>query len=246
MMPTSVALMKLSALISSVKDSEEISVTHQLRRSEAESSELASRLRSLRLHHWDQAVNQLDLGRVLGVGISSVSSWENTDAPKIPPEVRLRGYASFFASHRSLDSHPPRLLRDDELTDEERGERDKLFAELRHLRAAAADEIDQSAANVTRSGKTHRKRRGKRTGGPPPRRAATRKGETRPASPLPENSPGQGTGGVDRDLRDLIALALILAVPTILIIVGDVGVAVIVAAAQFVVLVLRAWWWRRR
>ena len=42
-------------------------------------------------------------------------------------------------------------------------------------------------------------------------------------------------------MRDLIALLIILAVPTVLIIVGKVGVAVIVAAAQFVVMVLRAW-----
>ncbi|HEY6423447.1 MAG TPA: XRE family transcriptional regulator [Pseudonocardiaceae bacterium] len=121
-------------------------MTSQSRRSEA--LELASRLRSLRLHHWAEVVKQPDLGRALGVGISSVSSWESADAPKVPPESRLRGYATFFASPRSLDSRPPRLLRDDELTDEERGERDKLFAELSNLRAAAVGEFDPSAANI--------------------------------------------------------------------------------------------------
>ncbi|MGH3479825.1 MAG: hypothetical protein ACRDQD_23680 [Nocardioidaceae bacterium] len=80
-----------------------------------------------------------------------MSSWESADAPKVPTEARLRGYATFFASRRSLDSDPPRLLRDDELTDEERGERDRLFTALRSLRAAAVGEIDQSAATVPRN-----------------------------------------------------------------------------------------------
>lgn len=126
-------------------------MTSQSRRSEEQASELARRLRSLRLHRWDEVVRQPDLGSALGVGTSSVSSWESADAPKIPPEARLRGYATFFASRRSLDSDPPRLLRDDELTDDERDERDRLFAELRSLRAAAVGEIDQSAANVPRN-----------------------------------------------------------------------------------------------
>ncbi|MGH3988282.1 MAG: XRE family transcriptional regulator [Pseudonocardiaceae bacterium] len=126
-------------------------MTSQSRRSEAQASALASRLRALRLHHWDEAVKQPDLGRALGVGISSVSSWESADAPKVPTEARLRGYATFFASRRSLDSDPPRLLRDDELTDEERGERDRLFTALRNLRAAAVGEIDPSAATVPRN-----------------------------------------------------------------------------------------------
>ncbi|MGH3924039.1 MAG: hypothetical protein ACRDTT_14410, partial [Pseudonocardiaceae bacterium] len=126
-------------------------MARQSRRSDVQASALASRLRSLRLHHWDEAVRQPDLGSALGVGTSSVSSWESADAPKVPPEPRLRGYATFFASHRSLDSDPPRLLRDDELTEEELGERDKLFAELRNLRAAAVGELDQAAANLPQS-----------------------------------------------------------------------------------------------
>lgn len=120
-------------------------MARQSRRSEVQASALASRLRELRLHRWSEVVKQPDLGAALNVGISSVSSWENVDAPKVPTEVRLRGYATFFASHRSLDSDPPRLLGDDELTDEERDERDKLFAELRSLRAAAVGEVGQSA-----------------------------------------------------------------------------------------------------
>lgn len=107
------------------------------------------------------------------------------------PYFRLRPrhlLSTVFVTSRSTgcfrreNTDAPKLLRDDELTDEERGERDKLFAELRHLRAAAADEIDQSAANVPRSGKTHRKRRIKRTGLPPD--ALQREGETRPCKPL--------------------------------------------------------------
>jgi len=126
-------------------------MTGRSRRSEADASKLASRLRSLRLHHWDEAVKQPDLARVLGVGTSSVSSWESADASKVPPEARLRSYATFFASRHSLDSDPPRLLRDDELTDAELEERDKLFAELRSLRAAVVGEIDQLEEKVPRS-----------------------------------------------------------------------------------------------
>ncbi|MGH3789036.1 MAG: XRE family transcriptional regulator [Pseudonocardiaceae bacterium] len=126
-------------------------MTSQSRGSEAHASELARRLRSLRLHHWDEAVKQPDLGKVLGVGTSSVSSWENVDAPKVPPEVRLRGYAMFFASRRSLDSDPPRLLREDELTDDERAERDRILRDLTSLRTAAVGEIGPSAVNVPRS-----------------------------------------------------------------------------------------------
>jgi hypothetical protein len=126
-------------------------LTRQLRRSEAVAAQLARRLRALRLHHWKEAVRQPQLGKVLGVGASSVSSWEKVEAPKVPPEARLRDYARFFASHRSLDSHPPRLLRDEELTDEERSLESSLFEELRSLRAAAVGELDQSAGSVPRS-----------------------------------------------------------------------------------------------
>jgi hypothetical protein len=108
---------------------EEMNVTYQCRRAEGGRSELASRLRSLRLYRWGQMVTQADLGRALGVGTSSVSSWEDTDAPKIPSDTQLRDYATLFASHHSLDSHPPRLLRADELTEEERGMRDKPWAQ---------------------------------------------------------------------------------------------------------------------
>jgi hypothetical protein len=118
---------------------------------ERQASALAKRLRSLRLHHWGKAVKQPDLGRALGVGASSVSSWESLEAPKLPTEARLRGYATFFASQRSLESDPPRLLRDEELTDKERDERDKLFAELRNLRATAVGEVDSSVASSPRS-----------------------------------------------------------------------------------------------
>lgn len=73
---------------------------------------------------------------------------------------------------------------------------------------------------------------------------------SRPRPIVPEPGPAGENMQADRptrgtrDLRDLVALALILAVPTILIIVGNVGVAVLVAAAEFVVVVLRAWWQR--
>lgn len=72
---------------------------------------------------------------------------------------------------------------------------------------------------------------------------------SRPRPIVPERGPAgedaqvdQRIGGTRRSLRDLVALALILATPTILILVGNVGAAVLAVAAEFIVVVLRAWW----
>jgi len=93
--------------------------------------------------HWPGVrLTQPQLGTALGVVASSVSSWENTSQVKIPPPERLDDYATFFATQRSMQSDPPRLLGIDELTPEERAERDRLAAELLRLRAAVADEAD--------------------------------------------------------------------------------------------------------
>jgi transcriptional regulator with XRE-family HTH domain len=93
---------------------------------------LAQRLRSLRE---DTHLTQDQLARVLSVSAPAVSSWENRS--KIPPVNRLGAYARFFATPRSAAGDPPRLLADEELTQDELAERKRLEAELIQLREAA-------------------------------------------------------------------------------------------------------------
>jgi transcriptional regulator with XRE-family HTH domain len=96
---------------------------------------LAARLRQLRVGHWPEAsLTQPQLAAALGVGASSVSSWESATATKIPPLSRLDGYATFFATRRSLSA--PALLRPDDLTADEQAERDRLRRELLDLRGS--------------------------------------------------------------------------------------------------------------
>src|SRR5207249_8845886 len=64
----------------------------------------------------------------------SISSWESRN---VPPAQRLRAYARFFATRRSVESG--RLLDDDELTEDERARRSDLEQELLALRAGALD-----------------------------------------------------------------------------------------------------------
>ena len=60
---------------------------------------------------------------------ATVSSWESSKAPKLPPPHRLEAYARFFATPRSAEGEP-RLLRVDELTSDEKRAYEKLAAEL--------------------------------------------------------------------------------------------------------------------
>jgi transcriptional regulator with XRE-family HTH domain len=103
------------------------------------SAPLARRLRELREQHWPgSVVTQKALAEALGGGkplsVSSISSYENEDTPSVPPEPRLRAYATFFATERSLADGVARLLPDDQLTDAERSTRDELYVELLSLR----------------------------------------------------------------------------------------------------------------
>jgi hypothetical protein len=95
------------------------------------SSALARRLKELRESRFSKPVTQRRLAEVLGgdkpLSISSISAYENPSAPP-PPESRLRDYAVFFATERSLVEG--RLLPEDELTTEERSTRDALLEEL--------------------------------------------------------------------------------------------------------------------
>jgi hypothetical protein len=103
---------------------------------------LARRLRALRERHWpDLALTQAQLATALSVrkpvSVPAISSWESTNSPKVPPISRLGDLATFFASRRSVDGSEYRLLREDELTEEERAQRDKLLQELLALRDSA-------------------------------------------------------------------------------------------------------------
>jgi hypothetical protein len=97
---------------------------------------LAQRLRELREEHWpDLQVTQAALANALGgLGPGSVSSWESSAAPKLPPPDRLRAYARFFATRRSVEGSEPRLLDDDELTADEQAACQELEGELLSLR----------------------------------------------------------------------------------------------------------------
>lgn len=96
---------------------------------------LARRLRELRLEYWsDRPIKQADLAQAIGVTPPAVSSWENDTDPKLPTPSRLRAYASFFATKRSVAALPYRTLPDTELDPDERVRRATLERELVDLR----------------------------------------------------------------------------------------------------------------
>jgi transcriptional regulator with XRE-family HTH domain len=101
--------------------------------------DLARRLRALRHGHWpDLKITQQHLAEAFGgdrpLSESLISSWESSRSPVPPPGNRLRAYATFFATRRSVEGDQARLLGEDELTDDERAERDRLQEELLGLR----------------------------------------------------------------------------------------------------------------
>jgi hypothetical protein len=104
--------------------------------------QLATRLRQLREEHWrDYRLTQSALATALGDGkplaSATVSSWESPLAPKLPPADRLRGYAHFFATRRSIEGKAPHLVPLDSLTLEEEAVRKALEDELLSLREKA-------------------------------------------------------------------------------------------------------------
>lgn len=101
------------------------------------SDTLAHRLLELRQHHWDTAITQLALGRLLGVKAPTISSWERPDTPAVPPQERLDAYAALFATRRTLEVQ--RILAEDELTDDEQAQRRHLVEELTGLRLRALE-----------------------------------------------------------------------------------------------------------
>jgi transcriptional regulator with XRE-family HTH domain len=102
---------------------------------------LADHLRGLRTAHWpDQRVRQQDLATALGIGNSSVSSWERRTNPMMPTSNRLADIATFFATTRSLTDCGPRLLTG-HLTADEEHERNRILTELTALHAVATGAI---------------------------------------------------------------------------------------------------------
>jgi hypothetical protein len=103
---------------------------------------LARRLRALRTEWWPgHGLTQRQLGIALGgdkpLSVALISSWENLTSPTPPPPRHLEAYALFFATERSMEREPQRLLELGELTTAERASRDELLDELMGLRNAA-------------------------------------------------------------------------------------------------------------
>jgi hypothetical protein len=103
---------------------------------------LARRLRALREQHWPGiAITQQQLAQALGgrkpLSISLISSWENTARPTLPPDRRLEAYASFFATSRSIENEPYKVLMPGQLDENEREAYEKLWLELKNLRNQA-------------------------------------------------------------------------------------------------------------
>ena len=100
---------------------------------------LAQRLRDLRENHWPGAgLTQAAIAKALSseehLSPATVSSWESSTSPKLPPRSRLTAYARFFATHRSVETDRPRLLPLAELNGEERDAFTALETELLGLR----------------------------------------------------------------------------------------------------------------
>lgn len=122
-------------------------------------TELAARLRELRERHWeDIRLTQAALATALADGerlsSATVSSWESNVSPKLAPTERLRAYARFFATQRSVEGKP-HLLPLNELTQEEETARRALEAELLALRDRAAG-ITLAAPETTASRRSWR------------------------------------------------------------------------------------------
>ena len=114
--------------------------------------QLASRLKQLR-QQWPR-LTQEKLAKAFGeegsLASVTVSSWESLRSPKLPPEDRLRAYARFFATPRSVQGKP-RLFSINELSPDEKKKYDSLEIELISLRSAASGESPEEEPIFRRS-----------------------------------------------------------------------------------------------
>jgi transcriptional regulator with XRE-family HTH domain len=103
---------------------------------------LAERLRDLREREYGQ-FTQKQLATALGgqepLSIATISQWEKPGSGRLPPPQRLEAYARLFCTNRSFASGAPRLLRDDELSEQERERQAELYAQLFTLRERALE-----------------------------------------------------------------------------------------------------------
>lgn len=100
--------------------------------------QLARRLRELREQQWSERLTQAALADAFGdVAAATVSSWENSVAPKLAPAERLKAYARFFATHRSIEGDSPVLVPQDTFSEEEQAAYKALENELLALRDEA-------------------------------------------------------------------------------------------------------------
>ncbi len=103
---------------------------------------LAERLRDLREREYGQ-FTQKQLARALGgaesLSIATISQWEKPGSGRLPPPNRLEAYARLFCTGRSFTSGAPRLLREGELSEQERERHAELHAELLALRERALE-----------------------------------------------------------------------------------------------------------
>ncbi|HKD87776.1 MAG TPA: helix-turn-helix transcriptional regulator, partial [Streptosporangiaceae bacterium] len=114
---------------------------------------LAHRLRSLREHGpHERKITQPELAEALGGGkplsVPLISSWESQTNPRIPPLARLDGYAALFATARSFQTNPPRLLTPADMSEAERRAMAELKQELIHLRNDALRATPSAPAHV--------------------------------------------------------------------------------------------------
>jgi hypothetical protein len=114
--------------------------------------QLARRLRDLREHHWPERLTQAALADVFGdVAAATVSSWESSVAPKLAPPERLKAYAQFFATQRSIEGDKPVLLAVETFSEEEEAARKALEDELLALRDEAKKPVRRADVTARRS-----------------------------------------------------------------------------------------------
>ena len=112
---------------------------------------LAVRLRHLRKSRWPEvSITQAELAAALSTrkqaSVQLISSWERVADPTPPPEDRLNAILTFFCTRRSIETHPYRLISEQELTADEAATRAALEDELVRLRNAVLADGDGPAA----------------------------------------------------------------------------------------------------
>lgn len=116
--------------------------------------QLAGRLRQLREQWPDVSLTQQKLAKAFAaegkLAAATVSSWESTSAPKLPPRHRLLAYARFFATQRSVAAAPALLALED-LEPDEHAAYETLRKELLKLRSAVVGESADEAVAFSRS-----------------------------------------------------------------------------------------------